>query len=153
MYVNVAEGVGGEGASNQSFLAQRGWWQLELDPCGWWCCVRHSTHGTHGQTCTVGACSQLGCKATTYWLTTTGIKLGLWVGSAVWLMRWLGIDSRSVMEEQLHHEAAVSFEGEASLNLCFAIFCIILYQSSTGSIVPCWLSWLDSQHTVRHEGG
>ena len=115
------------------------------------CAIAHMAH--MGKLAPWELAASWGVKATTYWLTTTGIKLGLWVGSAVWLMRWLGIDSRSVMEEQLHHEAAVSSEGEASLNLCFAIFCIILYQSSTGSIVPCWLSWLDSQHTVRHEGG
>ena len=52
---------GGEGASNWSSLAQRDWCQLGPDPCGWWCCVCYSTCGTHGQTCTMGACSQWGC--------------------------------------------------------------------------------------------
>ena len=92
-----------------------------------YCCVRCNTWGTHGWTCTRELAANGGIKVTTYWLTTAGIKLGLWVGSAVWLVRWLSIDSRSVTEEQLHHEAAVSSEGEASLSMCFAVLCVILY--------------------------
>ena len=84
------------------------------------CAIAHAAH--MGKLAPWELAANGGVKVTTYWLTTVGIRLGLCMGSAVWLVRWLGLYSRSVTEEQLHHEAAVSSEGEASLSLCFAVF-------------------------------
>ena len=145
---------GGEGASNGNFLARRGWQQMGLDPCGRWCCGCHSMHGTHGQICNVEACSQQGCWSGHILASHCGDQT-VFVGEKSCLIREMAWHQQQVG----HEETAASWsccqlrKGSQPQPAPCGIPRHIWWRTSTGIVVPCWLSWLDSQHTVGPGGG